>query len=1562
MSNRKSLFKKIGTTCLASLMMLSSAPITVFAESLSPHDDSSEREDGKIEFWDFGGNIRDASFYINRLTPEMINAWYPGVEPGTAGVTIGQFDAGDLSFRGAGNDRLRTENEALTRFDQRVWSFAAQPIPAQWYLEGEQRGVIHLNGATNVNNGNPTRSMILHNNLEDDEISFYVTVENAANTITFEYVPEDGSESGFVHREVRVVEVGHTVLNFVAPEAGSYRIFADHTSSRLAIHRVTREAAVYASIAGTLAMPEAVPADFELVFTNTFTNKSYPAVFNADRTAYTVEAMPAGFTYAISLENANGFILESATEVFIPREPATINMDVVIIGVDLFELNGEITGLPTELLEQLVLQLTPPAGQLFMPTVEIDVETGQFSALLERGGVYDLTVLGVNDFETTVTHMNADTTVIPFTKRATFPVQVETTGLTAAQQETLVLTFENMQEDGYRYTFAASDDMALRDGVYRIVSSGIDRYPLEMALTANLVIDGEGVARTLNFRAVNQWDFRDVGADRVTAGYFQGIRFVGNIGWHNQIRLIAQPNSVVNIPVNPGDVVEIGYTFAADFTFSDGLTTSDPVITNSGSTNLREFARFEYAGTEPGFVSLMAQATSYYETVRVFRPVPFQADVTVGADGRDFATINEALDAIALMDREVGQRVTVWIDPGNYEEMLVITEDEVTFRNASDHPSIALRNSGVDIDDDAVRITSYYGHGISYFSMGPDGRFDAEVLAVNLENGYHSITNPGAGTATFWNATVVVRGTDFEAFDIIFENSFNQYVSEREMSDRLYLETSNRGGERPRELGSTAVQDRAFVERAAAMAVMGDRAYFNNVRFVGRQDTLYGGAIRAAFNQSVVMGGVDFIFGPMTAVFYDSDLVLNTSDVANDVAYIAAAQQPAGRRGYLFYNNRIVSAVPGVDTASTRSANPGYLGRPWAPTTSEVAFVNTTIGVGDDGVSLIRPAGWLATLGGQAPSFEYGTVELSGVDHSAARAAWATVLDTPFIGDVELVPYSFTSGDDGWDPFGSGDEGDASVSIFLIGDSTVSPHPDTFDNWDVFREGWGERLQPYLSEEATVVNLAVSGRTSLDFVTAGASAANYQRFLNEMTAGDYVLIQFGHNDQRSPNISLEGDHTTPGSFQFFLYQHYVRPALDAGAQPVLISPVVRRRFVGDVFMPEAELMAFGEAARQLALVLDLPFIDLNAMTAELYRSVGSEGTVRFHALPRGASVASLDNTHFSAIGAHYVANELINGVLANDHEGLARLATFISDERPATPELPTPDRPILESVTWEDGDKVWDFSEGADYFRSVYGFEHGFIGNGISGIMSTSASFGDRQFTHMLNLGGAPQMWIDRDGNTVEGGFANQANDRFLPAARFFSFQVDGPSTITVYANHGGAAGQERFLDITNDVTWETSNLLIVDGADTRRGTFEYTGEEPATIFIYSRGSGINILTVEATNVTGPASSGGGEPTPDPELPCMPGIPSLPSLPSIPGVPDLPSLPCIPVFPGIPGLPSLPEIPGVPAFPEIPGLSGLPNIPAIPPIPGRPIPAVPELPPLPAIPRFFERALSRFWE
>jgi pectin methylesterase-like acyl-CoA thioesterase len=463
----------------------------------------------------------------------------------------------------------------------------------------------------------------------------------------------------------------------------------------------------------------------------------------------------------------------------------------------------------------------------------------------------------------------------------------------------------------------------------------------------------------------------------------------------------------------------------------------------------------------------------------------------VGND-KEFKTINEALSTIAQMDRSATDRVIIMIDPGNYEEMLVVTSPNVTLKNASATPSIALSNKGVDIDANAVRITGYYGHGYNYYSMGNDQKWNAEILRVNKENGYLSYENKGAGTVngSYWNATTVISANGFEAEDIIFENSFNQYISKKESEDVVVMWEVGNKGLRPTNIGNTGVQNRSFVERATAIAITDntDKVVLTNCRVIGRQDAFYGGTgARVVVDKGAVMGAVDYIFGAMTAVFYKTDLVMNTSEVSSDAAYLTAAQHSSGR-GYLMYKCTVKSAIPGIETASTLYSKPGYFGRPWQATTSEVVFYNTTVYTsgytGSEGKSLITPIGWLNTLGGESNlMYEYGTFELSGEDNQASRAAWSTVLTVPTLKDgTEITTFNFTKGNDNWDPLPV-EQDVLSVSTNTLTVAAQGSSTNTFDisanvSWRVASDqSWLSVSSAYGANNSTITLTATGNET-----------------------------------------------------------------------------------------------------------------------------------------------------------------------------------------------------------------------------------------------------------------------------------------------------------------------------------------------------------------------------------------------------------------------------------------------------------------------------------------------------
>ncbi|MDR0878728.1 MAG: GDSL-type esterase/lipase family protein [Treponema sp.] len=216
------------------------------------------------------------------------------------------------------------------------------------------------------------------------------------------------------------------------------------------------------------------------------------------------------------------------------------------------------------------------------------------------------------------------------------------------------------------------------------------------------------------------------------------------------------------------------------------------------------------------------------------------------------------------------------------------------------------------------------------------------------------------------------------------------------------------------------------------------------------------------------------------------------------------------------------------------------------------------------------------------------------------------------------------------------------VKIFLAGDSTVCDFV-TDGAYQVKRAGWGRYLQSwFIPGTAAVFNYAMSGRSSKSFTTEAA----YRRVLNEIGAGDYLFIQFGHNDEKiedsARGTDVSGSKETEGSFKWYLYEKYVVPARQKGAEAVLVTPVSRREESGGVSDSHKN---YDDAVRELAEEAGVPLIDLTQKTAELYERIlsegGAEGTAALFAV-RKDDVP--DNTHFNGEGAQAVCALLIAGI------------------------------------------------------------------------------------------------------------------------------------------------------------------------------------------------------------------------------------------------------------------------------------------------------------------------------
>ncbi len=957
----------------------------------------------KVYVWDFGAEALDENTYYNMLTADEINGWYADAEAGTKGINLASFTSSDgvLLFNDGGyptTHRLRTTNTNLTRYDEKSLKDAAG---------NTYTGYIYSNKGSNkdvyvgikVNAG--------------EKVTLAVGSNGGASTINFE------SPTGKVTTGEYDASAKCQLLTFYPAESGLYKIYS--TNEKLVLARIYREAFNDITVTGTVSAPAGM-GDYQLVFTNSLNGLT--ATATVENGAYTV-TLKDGYSYDLSLVDANGYVITEGKSVTIAKGAATVAQDVTILQVDLVTVSGSIVGLDAAHLPNAVIEFK--ADTVFKP--EITVSGSSYTAVLEKGVTYELSVSGVNDYtlagQTSVSY-SADTTAdITLEAKPVYAITVDPEGCAPADLAAATFTFTNLNEEGCVYTFTGTEGIALRDGVYTVKVSNSGAYVQK--LTSNLTVSGQAVTKVIPFTDdITQWVFSDEDFTG-TGGSWRGLIWTN--AQKNKTYLLAAAGTV-SVPVSGPCQIIVSACYQYSFYFASQDEGS--VDQNTGSTSKIDSFTYSYTGSA-GTVDITVLGTSYITSIEVVEPVAYAATVTVGATGCDYTTIGAALAAIRQMDRPNGERVTVLIQPGNYEEMLVVDVPNVTFQNASSDPSIELTDKGVGIDENAVRITWYYGHGYTYYSMGADCKYDAELLQVNKENGYASFENPGAGTTngSYWNASVVIAADGFRADGIIFENSFNQYVSAGAANDVIVPQSSAKEGTTPRSqlpLGSTAVQSKAYVERAAALAIANNckEIYFENCKFVGRQDTLYGGAgATAAFYDCAVYGGTDYIFGGMTAVFAQCDLVFNTSEDNNDVGYITAPQQTSGR-GFLMYNCRVTSTTPGVDTASEYPSKPGYFGRPWAPNTGEAVFYNTVIDATcaywyQIDASLIRGSGWLSTLSGEsALCGEYGTYEYAkDTDNSTARVAWASVFATANLADGSPITVETFLGS--WDAFAGKD-------------------------------------------------------------------------------------------------------------------------------------------------------------------------------------------------------------------------------------------------------------------------------------------------------------------------------------------------------------------------------------------------------------------------------------------------------------------------------------------------------------------------------------------------------------
>ena len=232
-------------------------------------------------------------------------------------------------------------------------------------------------------------------------------------------------------------------------------------------------------------------------------------------------------------------------------------------------------------------------------------------------------------------------------------------------------------------------------------------------------------------------------------------------------------------------------------------------------------------------------------------------------------------------------------------------------------------------------------------------------------------------------------------------------------------------------------------------------------------------------------------------------------------------------------------------------------------------------------------------------------------------------------------------------------------TLFIVGDSTLS----CFNDFSYYypRYGYGTQLKYFIDEnKINIINLALSGRSSKSYL----NEVNYQTLKDNIKKGDYLLIGFGHNNEKADDVARFTSAKLPidneNSFMYSLNEFYIKLAKNAGATPILCTPIVRLNLEGKyegTTIHETENGDYRKSILELGKLTNTLAIDLTTPTKELFESIGVEESCLHHAITAGKyrndelvpNYKSVDKAHLNIFGARYVAYLVYRGILNSDN-------------------------------------------------------------------------------------------------------------------------------------------------------------------------------------------------------------------------------------------------------------------------------------------------------------------------
>ncbi len=1203
-----------------------------------------------IDVWDLGGKLEsDTETYTNNITPQGyidagINKSFP------AGTTV----FGDLTITHNSGDRLYTTVEALANYTYGSFGAATKD-----YGDGyTSAGCYYTNGT----GGSNRRHLTIANVQAGDKIVLYGGIHGGSDT-TFNF--EGLGTASSQKNTVNIASGSYDKFEFVAEYTGTYKIWESATGKAL-YHRVVRIPGV--AVSGTISNAEGdnqySGTAHSVKFVNDTTKQETVAVL--DGNSFTVTLAP-GYSYTAVLVDATGygFTADSRVVVTTDADALTGKADVTLViePKTTYTYTGKITGFAEGYdVSKLVVTMVPPADSTLL-SVDLTIDENlNFSAILEPDSDYTIQLAGVNDYEVkSDLVVNKNENYSADIQVGLKPMYEVTGGFIGLADDAVIsaLSFVNVEDD-YTYTASVTAEgysISLRDGSYQAKAT-IDGY----STITHVVVDGASVSKDLMFVST---------ATAPALDWVSDI-YVGYSDKDNNYETVSEAVAAC-AAMNPTSEEQRITVHIAPGTYREQIIVKTPYISFVNDTDEDVLLTWYYG---IGYQYYSIDSTGYYNPENAYDKY---------AKGRpaDWGT-------------------AVYIKPA----ATAFRAEGITFENSFNRY----------ITDEELA----------------DGVEPSGAEAINLERKYG--VDVQSKTATERASAIVIKADKVEFKDCTFLSSQDTVMTGNAAYD-VYFKNCFIEGQTDYIYGDGNVIFDACELSFKGYSANSQGGYITAAKPTSVNGYLFRNCVVTANDElTVVPGYFGRPWGADAKVMF-ANTRLESADLIAADGWYKMNGEPEDANFYEYnttdMNGNVVNTssrrgnVADADTAATWTME--YFYGEWVPAFYEaeeatVAFATAPF-VTDNGDINTPYPGHLLTVGyslgsandaNDASRIEWYRV-MEGETDVLVKTSYASidktykitaedigyqikVVVTPMtvsgtVGEVAEYTVEETVRDGYEDPDASGSDvilGDG-VNIFLVGDSTVKDYSAAgiWSGGNARNEGaWGEFFQSYFDDEkVTIVNYANGGRSTRNFINEGS----LDLVAEKIGEGDYMFIQFGHNDCSNGSGYLADRYvplgepdadgvypttagtkvTTPtelankgygdicytydcgGTFKWYLMQ-YVEVAREAGATPVLVTPVSRMYYNSDgTIKPHHDSTektpgtlvtsnnAYVEAVRQLAEEQDILLVDGFELTKEIfedaYTACGSDtyGTQIMH---------TGDKTHNNKLGGMIEAAAIASAV------------------------------------------------------------------------------------------------------------------------------------------------------------------------------------------------------------------------------------------------------------------------------------------------------------------------------